>query len=204
MKNSIVILIVVNVISSWNSPRRANAELAKADIVIVAAITINKIPKMLSDFQKCRATTPTSSNENFNPPPPRRSELVSGWLRFTRAWIKALRRLLFRIPIMVCVCEGGGGEGEGGVKSVEFGINRKDPCGFPQHWKLSLVKIITSLFLVTILLKTCPRQTIPNLSGIMFRDWPEKPNYFKTARNYNWWNLKPSIKLCLEIRISKL
>ena len=40
--------------------------------------------------------------------PPRRSELVSDWLKFTRAWVKTLRRLLFHISIMVW----------GGVKSV--------------------------------------------------------------------------------------
>ena len=34
-------------------------------------------------------------------PPPHRSELVSDWLKFTRAWVKTLRRLLFRISIMV-------------------------------------------------------------------------------------------------------
>ena len=35
------------------------------------------------------------------PPPPRSSELVSDWLKFTRAWVETLRCLLFRISIMV-------------------------------------------------------------------------------------------------------
>ena len=51
---------------------------------------------------------PTSSNEKFNPPP-RRKEIFSEWLKFTRAGVKTLRRLLFRISILVCVCVCGGG-----------------------------------------------------------------------------------------------
>ena len=43
--------------------------------------------------------------------PPRKSELVSDWLNFTRAWVKTLRLILFRISIMVWV----------------GGFNRKDP-----------------------------------------------------------------------------
>ena len=57
-------------------------------------------------------TPPNSRSSKFNSPPPHppgRSELVSDWLKFTRAWVKTLLRLLFRISIMVCVC--GGGEG---------------------------------------------------------------------------------------------
>ena len=53
-------------------------------------------------------TPPNSRSSKFNSPPPHppgRSELVSDWLKFTRAWVKTLLRLLFRISIMV----GGGG-----------------------------------------------------------------------------------------------
>ena len=49
-------------------------------------------------------TPPTSRSSKFNSPPPHppgRSELVSDWLKFTRAWVKTLLRLLFRISIMV-------------------------------------------------------------------------------------------------------
>ena len=55
---------------------------------------------------------PHSRRSKFNSsPPPCRSELVSDWLKFTRAWVKTLRGYLFRISIMVWV----------------GGINRKDP-----------------------------------------------------------------------------
>ena len=47
--------------------------------------------------------------------PPCKNELISDWLNFTRARVKTLRRLLFRISIMVWV----------GVKSAG-GVNRKD------------------------------------------------------------------------------
>ena len=60
---------------------------------------------------------PHSRSSKFNSPP-RKSELVSDWLKFTRARVKTLRRFLFRISIMVW---------EGGIKSVGGGgINRKD------------------------------------------------------------------------------
>ena len=82
--------------------------------------------------------TTTNSNENFNssPPSPSRNELISDWLKFTRAWV--LRRLLFGSSIMV-----GGGKLVGGR-----GVNRKDPGMF--HWichvfgwvLLSLVEIV--------------------------------------------------------------
>ena len=52
---------------------------------------------------------------------PRRSELVSDRLKFTRAWVETLRRFLFRIYIIVwreLNQWGGGGGGE---------VNRKDP-----------------------------------------------------------------------------
>ena len=43
---------------------------------------------------------PHSRSSKFNSPP-HRSELVSEWLKFTRAWVKTLHRLLFRISFMV-------------------------------------------------------------------------------------------------------
>ena len=42
---------------------------------------------------------PTSSNDNFNPNPPRGSELVSDWLNLRVAWVKPIRSLFFRISI---------------------------------------------------------------------------------------------------------
>ena len=56
-------------------------------------------------------TLPHSRSSKFNSLP-RRSQLVSDWLKFIGAWVKTLRRLLFRISIMV---------GGGGVKSVGGG-----------------------------------------------------------------------------------
>ena len=44
---------------------------------------------------------PKVEAQNLTPPPPRRRELVSDWLKFTRAWVKTLRRLIFRISIVV-------------------------------------------------------------------------------------------------------
>ena len=35
---------------------------------------------------------PTVEAQNLTTPPPRRSELVSDWLKFTRAGVKTLRR----------------------------------------------------------------------------------------------------------------
>ena len=65
---------------------------------------------------------PANSNENSNSPfpiqPLQRSELVPDWLNFLQALVKPLRRLLFRISIMV--------GGVGGVKSVG-GVDRKGP-----------------------------------------------------------------------------
>ena len=49
---------------------------------------------------------------SVNSPLPRRSELVSDWPKITRASVRRLRHLLFRISIMV----------ERGVKSVGGGI----------------------------------------------------------------------------------
>ena len=85
---------------------------------------------------------------NSNPPPPpisRSSELVSDWLKFTRAWVETLRRLLFRISIVVCVCVGGRGGrlnqwggGEGGrrweVKSVGGGRGEVKSVGGGVKW----------------------------------------------------------------------
>ena len=61
---------------------------------------------------------------SVNSPPHSRSELVSDWLKFFRAWVKTLRRLLFRISIMVW---GGGGGG----------VNRKDPSIAAQRLNVS-------------------------------------------------------------------
>ena len=68
------------------------------------------------------------SNENFNHPPCR-SELVFDWLKFTRTWIKTLRRLVsfshIHYGVCVCVCM------RVWVSGCDFcvvgGVNRKDP-----------------------------------------------------------------------------
>ena len=77
-----------------------------------------------TDFGSFLLIPPLVEAQNLTPPPPptRRSELVSDWLKLTRTWVKTLRHLLFRISIMVCVVGGGGG-----VLNQWVGINRKDP-----------------------------------------------------------------------------
>ena len=56
---------------------------------------------------------PTVGAQNLTPPPLLWNKLVSDCLKFTRPRVKTIRRLLFRISIMifVCVCGGGGGGG---------------------------------------------------------------------------------------------
>ena len=43
----------------------------------------------------------TGEAQSLTPPPSCRSELVSKWLKFTRAWVETLHRLFFRISIKV-------------------------------------------------------------------------------------------------------
>ena len=63
---------------------------------------------------------PTVEAQNLTIPlPPPRSEVVSAWLKSTRTGVKTLRRLSFRISIMVW-----------GELNQWGGINRKDPSIF--------------------------------------------------------------------------
>ena len=56
---------------------------------------LDKIPRIFS------VNSPHSGSSKFDSSP-RRSKLVSDWLKFTRAWVETLHRWLFRISIMVC------------------------------------------------------------------------------------------------------
>ena len=64
---------------------------------------------------------PHNRSSEFNPL--LRSEYVSDWLNVNRAWGKTLRRLLFRINIMVCVCVCVCGGGGGGITRKDSKLN---------------------------------------------------------------------------------
>ena len=90
--------------------------LRPSNLIWIFSVPVQLPPPAVT---KIVTPSPTSSNVNFNlpPPPTRSSELFSDWLKITRARVKPLHRLLSSIINMVflcvCVCVGG--------------VNRKDP-----------------------------------------------------------------------------
>ena len=73
------------------------------------------LPQLFAKKRIFSVNSPTVAAQNLTPLP-RRSELISDWLKFTRARVKTLRSLLFGISIKcVCVCVCGGVGGGGGV-----------------------------------------------------------------------------------------